>query len=586
MPTIRVPLGALKMEPATTPGNIDLYQQPKVKNPDGSISTVDSSSYNLDGQEVLLPSVTPDGRHLNTDDEIIAEYRKTGRHLGKFASPAEATAYASQLHDDYAAGKYDRAPATALRVPLSELQTGQSSAPAQSPADERGVIANVGVGVLKGAGQTAANLGGLVHRIPGVSRAIDALYGAPGLSQQAFREANTYLEPTGAAQRTGKVGEQIAEVLIPGKAISGAATAAAARVPAALARSASVGVEALGGAGLAAAQGGNPIVGGLVGAAAPVLGDAVSALPTSLRESAEKQVGQALGATKERFKAMAERITPEMLRRGLRGSRESLQLQAADAAEAAGQQIDQALQAFGAQRATTQPVIEALERSKDAFRTTTPAGATVVYEPRAVKQLEGLQKVITDLGPDASVEQLVAVRRAWDKVVDQAGGFSHRAGGAIGVPLKDQSEAWAKREATGAIRKLLDAEVPQLTALNKEFAFWKSLDDVLTQTMKRTTPQGPGLGRQVAEAAGQAVGGALGSGGGPGPAVAGAYGLGKVAGMARTAFSSPRWRLASAQAKDRLADAIVSGNASQMAVALTRIGAVEGSKVPDALSGR
>jgi len=101
-------------------GNVDLYAQPKVKNPDGSTSTVDSSSYGLDGLEVLLPSVTPDGRHLNTPEAIVAEYRKSGRHLGKFADPASATKYAEQLHHDYAAGKYDTRPAVPYR---SELES-------------------------------------------------------------------------------------------------------------------------------------------------------------------------------------------------------------------------------------------------------------------------------------------------------------------------------------------------------------------------------------------------------------------------------------------------------------------------------
>lgn len=111
----------------STPGNIDLYKQPKVKNPDGSISTVDSRSYNFDGKEVLLPSVTPDGRHLKTDDEIIAEYKKTGRHLGMFDDVASANAYAEQLHNDYAAGKYDRpngrlaSPPRAGTAPMNEL---------------------------------------------------------------------------------------------------------------------------------------------------------------------------------------------------------------------------------------------------------------------------------------------------------------------------------------------------------------------------------------------------------------------------------------------------------------------------------
>src|SRR5262245_10289559 len=88
------------------PGNIDLFKQPRVQNPDGSSSTVDSFSVNIDGREVLLPTVLPDGRHV-TPDEAVQVYKQTGRHLGIFNTPEAATAYAQQLHEDYAAGKYD-----------------------------------------------------------------------------------------------------------------------------------------------------------------------------------------------------------------------------------------------------------------------------------------------------------------------------------------------------------------------------------------------------------------------------------------------------------------------------------------------
>lgn len=88
------------------PGNIDLYAQPKVKNPAGGTSTVYSFSVNLDGQEVLLPRVTPDGRLLS-EAQAIKEYERTGRHLGIFDSPDSATRYAEQLHRDYEAGKYE-----------------------------------------------------------------------------------------------------------------------------------------------------------------------------------------------------------------------------------------------------------------------------------------------------------------------------------------------------------------------------------------------------------------------------------------------------------------------------------------------
>lgn len=87
------------------PGNIDLYAQPEVPNPDGTTSTVDSFSVNFDGVEYLLPTVTPDGRHL-TPDLAIQEFQKTGRHLGVFDSPASATEFAKRLHEDYASGRY------------------------------------------------------------------------------------------------------------------------------------------------------------------------------------------------------------------------------------------------------------------------------------------------------------------------------------------------------------------------------------------------------------------------------------------------------------------------------------------------
>jgi hypothetical protein len=83
------------------PGNIDLAHRPQVKNPDGSTSTVRSLGVNIDGQEVLIPTVSDDGRILSNQD-AIAQYKATGRHLGKFESPGASTAYAQQLHTQQA----------------------------------------------------------------------------------------------------------------------------------------------------------------------------------------------------------------------------------------------------------------------------------------------------------------------------------------------------------------------------------------------------------------------------------------------------------------------------------------------------
>ncbi|WP_128947136.1 LPD38 domain-containing protein [Bradyrhizobium zhanjiangense] len=92
-------------------GNIDLNNRPVVKNDDGTISTV-----NVDGKETLIPTVSDDGR-IMSNDEAVAQFRQTGRHLGKFDSPENATRYAESLHTQQAS-RY--APEASPKVPDEE----------------------------------------------------------------------------------------------------------------------------------------------------------------------------------------------------------------------------------------------------------------------------------------------------------------------------------------------------------------------------------------------------------------------------------------------------------------------------------
>lgn len=80
-----------------TYGNIDTNQQPVVKNPDGSVSTVRSMSFDDDGKETLVPTVSQDGKILSNED-AINEYRRTGRNLGVFDSVDLANAAAEKIH--------------------------------------------------------------------------------------------------------------------------------------------------------------------------------------------------------------------------------------------------------------------------------------------------------------------------------------------------------------------------------------------------------------------------------------------------------------------------------------------------------
>lgn len=88
-------------------GNIDIYSRPIIKNPDGSISTVRSASFQnptpwTDGRhlEVLIPTAV-NGR-LVSDAVAWHHFERTRQHLGMFDTPAHATSYAIRLHKQQA----------------------------------------------------------------------------------------------------------------------------------------------------------------------------------------------------------------------------------------------------------------------------------------------------------------------------------------------------------------------------------------------------------------------------------------------------------------------------------------------------
>jgi len=94
-------------------GNIDLTDRPRVRNPDGSVSTVRSESNEIDGKEVLYPTVgdlregtfgTSKSRNptILTGKQARDIYAKTGQNLGKFRTPAQADRYAGVLHREQA----------------------------------------------------------------------------------------------------------------------------------------------------------------------------------------------------------------------------------------------------------------------------------------------------------------------------------------------------------------------------------------------------------------------------------------------------------------------------------------------------
>lgn len=100
-------------------GNIDLANRPKIENEDGTISTIESVSFNEDGKEILIPKVREGLDRIMTDDEAVDWYHQTGEYLGKFDNADEATKYGQLLHDLQEAQLYT-APQSVSRMEFEE----------------------------------------------------------------------------------------------------------------------------------------------------------------------------------------------------------------------------------------------------------------------------------------------------------------------------------------------------------------------------------------------------------------------------------------------------------------------------------
>lgn len=155
-------------------GNIDLYDRPQYRNANGSISTVDSTSYNIDGQEVLLPTVwnrngTP--YHSSNDEEILQRYRDTGEYLGKFSTAEEANDYAEKLHLE----QQERYPSSSLLAERgSKHKSGKEIS--QSIVRNEDAAKRIGATVRATAQNLGANASGFLAALVAAAEEMDKEY--------------------------------------------------------------------------------------------------------------------------------------------------------------------------------------------------------------------------------------------------------------------------------------------------------------------------------------------------------------------------------------------------------------------------
>jgi hypothetical protein len=469
-----------------------------------------------------------------------------------------------------------------LEVIFAKINTDQPAhQPAQPAAPEQGMLSkavNFGldaiVGAGKGAARTAVGAGRLVQMIPGVTRLTGEI---PEGAESALG-----LDPTNTAQRVGMGVEQAAEFFLPGGALRRAPAVAKliSRAPTAGRATA----EGLIGGGVSALQGGDVTTGAAFGLAGPLAGKAVGAaasraggVASRLNTQARTQIGQALDPTTRRMKAKTTRITPEIQKRGMTGSREAILSDATDKAAALGKQIDTELVIAGKRPIDLADARRRLAAMKGATFEMVPQSSgpakQVIHDPRKYTQIEKLESILDGYGDTMNVRQATAIRRTWDAIVERAGGFDDKAKGApFGMSLDDASEASVVRDGVAGLRKALAKAVPEVKDINKEFGFWSDLRDVLQATQLRHTGQKRGMFRKIMAAGGTASGAVVGSGAGPQGAAAGAVLAGTLADKAEKMFASPQWKLLSAKYKTKLADAIASANPQRIQVEFARVG--------------
>lgn len=463
-----------------------------------------------------------------------------------------------------------------IRQAFAAVQTGAPAQPAQpkptaQPAkqDEGGgimsTLADVGVGAAKGLGNTVIGLGELAQSwIPGVAQASSAIYGRDVSGD--YERARAHVQPTNTAQNVGFMAEQVGEFFVPGGAVARAARGS---------RAARAGLEAATAAPLAAAQGASRMEAGATGAlsaAVPGVGAAVRGTRRMMQQGAEKNVAQALGATKEWAKTDAAKLAPEMLRRGVGGSREAMLARATEEVSSVGAQIGKAIEEAAEAGATVdaQALSGFLAGARQSLVVQTANGRTVPIPgtERIVSKLAKLDEFVASLGPDIPFDKAAKIKTTWDRIVSKAGLYGPKATSSA----TDSADAWAVREAATGFRKLLAEGSATLDDLNKEYAFWKGLKNVLKETEKRTQAQGGGLVSGVAGVAGVSTG--LATGNSTGDKVTQALVYGAAGRQLVRLMQSPAWRTkVSGPTKDAIARALARNDVGALTSITARIAA-------------
>lgn len=395
-----------------------------------------------------------------------------------------------------------------------------------------------------------------------------------------FQAVQDRLAPQSDLESAGGVVGEVVQSVLPsgiitkgGKAVQGAIRGAQA-VPSLARRGAAImgrgAVEGGAQAAIAAAQENDPLVAGAFGSAAPVVGAMASHAVPALRESAEQAMVRAMGPAGRQGPgaiadlATAERVAPQLLDRGFSAVGHGSALkQVGEKISAANQQLDQIMASLPPNtRVPLQPIIDFLESGKDAGRVMgVDVGSGEVKNDVLQLVIQKMKEIASQTkSRTASPEDIVKLRRLYGPMAQ----WSKMAANS------ENMKAEAYQTAYNGIRESLDQVDSAIGPANKEISFWLNVKGLLEKADARPTSGLAGTTGALAAGAAQAA-----ASGGAGSVV-----LAGVAGrQLQRLLRSPGYRFVSAQAKDKLAEALTGGDVS-------KISAMLGSLISQATASR
>lgn len=204
-------------------------------------------------------------------------------------------------------------------------------------------------------------------------------------------------------------------------------------------------------------------------------------LPDRLNESAQKQVEQALWAAKEKFKQKWRQIAPWIIERGITWSKEEIQQLAQSKAADYWNQIKEFVDSWKltwtVKRDDLLNVLDNIRKEWQVW--------DVIVDESIVKATDNFADIISWFWKEIEADKARIIRQIFDDAVyNTKWVVSEEA-----LSLKNR----IKKDLADNIRKQLAENNPELAKINKEFNFYNTVDEVLTETLNRQWPQQWGL---------------------------------------------------------------------------------------------